>query len=638
MENQAPLQTRFYSFGAFCLDVHRLLLLSKEGKALPLAPRSIRTLSLLVQNPGVDLTKEYVMDQIWPDTAVEENNLTVIISALRKTLGEDPEQHQYIVTIPGKGYRFVADVIENAEPPAKAAALGTATTVLIESRKPADAVPLPKPPRSRTRILACGAAAVVLISALFAYLAMKGRTAAANTTHTLAVLPFQSDGFGSDDEYLALGMADALVARLRNIRHLLVRPTEDALAYRNSTYDPRDAGRALNVGTLVLGSVHKSDANVDVNVKLVRTSDAAVLWSAEFKGEINDLLSIQNRMANQIASAVTLTPKPEQKEKGSVNYSQNPEAYQLYLHGEYFLTHKLHSSGEYTLDKAVEYFNLAIEKDQHFALAYAGLADAYNKLSWYLPPDQSFAKAEAAAKKALALDPNLAAAYRSLAIAMRVYEWDFGGADAAFRRSIELNPNDSTTYRWHAEELLMMGRNQEAAEEWRRAQQLDPFSTLPDTLGLLYFYSRDYRDAFLEMQGKQDVDPDVFWYLAWIYNFHLPDLGIAAPQHAPSPAPANHVLTNCELSYANVVRANRENITSCIKSLEKDGFTPYISPYDIALLYIAKRDKKSAFYWLERARKAHSFELCYVKVDPRLDDLRADARFNNLLEKMGLNR
>jgi TolB-like protein len=467
---------------------------------------------------------------------------------------------------------------------------------------------------------------------------MKRRAAAANTTHTLAVLPFQSEGFGSDDQYIALGMADALVARLRNTRNLFVRPTEDVLAYRDGAYDPRDAGRALNVGTLVLGSLHKSGNDIDANVKLVRVSDAAVLWSAEFTGETNDLLSIQNRIVNQIAYAVTLKPRQQQNEKDAVHYSQNPEAYQLYLHGEYFLTRKSHISGEDSLNMAVDYFERATEKDPNFALAYAGLADAYNKLSWYLPADQSFRKAEAAAHRALALDPNLAYAYRSLAAAKQLYEWDLKGADAAFRRSIELNPNDATAYSWHADELLTMGKNQEAAEEWRHAQQLDPFSTISNTQDHLYFYSRDYKDAFWEMQGKQDVDPEVFWYLAWIYNYHLPELGSGARLHPPTPVNANPLLIDCQVAYGNAMRANPDGIEPCVKSFEKNAHTPYISPFKIALLYIAIKDKDSAFYWLEQARGAHSLDLCYLKVDPRVDDLRADARFNNLLEEVGLNR
>ena len=631
-------QTRFYSFGPFCLDAHRLLLLNNDGKALPLAPRFIRTLSLLVQNQGVDLTKEYLMDQLWPKTAVEENNLTVIISTLRKSLGEDAQQHQYIVTIPGKGYRFVADVIETVEPPAKSAALATAsTTVLIESRKPAHELPPAKQLRSRSRVVTIGAAAVLLVSALLGYLIFKNsRTTTANTTHALAVLPFQLDGFGSDGEYLEFGMADALVSRLRNIPDLSVRPTEDVLAFSNSKYDPRDAGHALNVGTLVLGSLHKSGNNIDVDVKLVRVSDAAVLWSAEFKGETNQLLSIQNRIANQVASAVTLRPAP--KERVAVRYSQNPEAYDLYLRGEYFLTQRSHTDVEYDLYKAVEFFNQAIEKDQNFALAYAALADAYNKLSWYLPADQSLAKAKAAAQRALILDPNLAPAYRALAVAIQVYDWDLRGADAAFRRSIELDPNDPVTHIWRADELVAMGKNDEAVEEWQRVQKLDPFSTLSDTLGLVYFYSRDYRDAFLEMKGKQDADPDVFWYLAWIHNYHLPELGSTARQQAPTPGNASPLLKDCQVAYANAMRANPEGIRPCIKSLQKDAPTPYVSPFKIALLYIAIKDNDSAFYWLEQARRAHSLDLCYLKVDPRVDDLRADARFNKLLEEIGQNR
>jgi DNA-binding winged helix-turn-helix (wHTH) protein/TolB-like protein len=641
VENVAPLQTpsRFYSFGPFCLDVHRSLLLNKDGKVLPLAPRFIRTLSLLVQNHAVDLTKEYLMDQLWPDTAVEENNLTVIISALRKALGEDPEQHEYIVTIPGKGYRFVADVVGTVEQPAKAAASRTATTVLIESRNQMDDSRPEKVSDSRGRFVAVAAGAVLLVSVLLGYWATKKSTKAnANAAQTVAVLPFQSDGFGADEDYLALGMADALVARLRGVRSVIVRRTDDVLPYRDSASDLREAGRALKVSTLVLGSIHKSAANINVNVKLVRVSDAAVLWSAEFKGEINELLAIQNRIADQIASAVTLRPRTEEKENAAVRYSHNPEAYQLYLHGEYFLTHRSRSGAEYDLTKAVEYFQAALAKDQDFALAYSGLADAYNKLSWYFPANESFGKAESAAQRALTLDPSLAAAYRSLAVAKQAYEWDFSGADAAYRRSIALDPNDSITHRWHADELLAMGRNQQAAEEWQRAQQLDSFSTMYDTLGHVYFYSRQYRNAFFEMQGKQDVDPDVFWYLAWIYNFHLPELGSAAAQHMPTPASANRLLEDCELIYAAAERANPKSIKSCLKSLRKGANTPDISPYRIALLYVAIKDKDSAFYWLDRARQAHIWDVSYVKVDPRLDDLRADDRFKNLLENMGLNR
>jgi len=573
------------------------------------------------------------MDQLWPDTAVEENNLTVIISALRKTLGEDHEQHQYIVTIPGTGYRFVAEVIGSSEQPATK----NATTVLVEKPKSHDA--LARTSTSRKPGILVGAVLLLLMAIPLTYWAMKGwPTAKANAAQSIAVLPFQSAGFGSDDEYLALGMADALVARLRNVRNLFVRRTEDVLAYRDSKYEPREAGRALGVSAVVVGSVHKFDSDINVQVKVVRVSDAVVLWSAEFKGGINELLAIQNQISEQIASAVTRTPRTEEKQKIAVRYSRDPEAYQLYLHGQYFLTHRSRSGAEYDLNKAVTYFQQAVDKDEHFALAYAGLADAYNKLSWYLSAEDSYAKAEAAAQKAVTLDPDLPTAYRFLAVAKQGYEWDLNAADTAYRRSIELDPDDSITHRWHADVLLAMGRNQEAAEEWRRSNQLDPYSTVYDTLGRIYFFSRQYRDAFFEMQGKQDVDPDVFWYTAWIYGLHQNDLGGLAPKQVSAPMRADRQLTNCELAYANIGRASKEGIKSCLSSLQEGAATPDTSPYKIALLYVAIKDKDSAFYWLDRARQAHTWDLSYVKVDPRLDDLRADARFNDLLKRMGLNR
>ena len=638
MEKRPPSPSRFYSFGPFCLDNSRLLLLNSDGHRVPLAPRFTRALSLLVQNHGVDLTKEYLMDQLWPDTAVEENNLTVIISALRKALGEDPEQHCYIVTIPGQGYRFVAEVEATAEQPTRVLWRVPEAQATLPPEKESPYRVLQKFETFRKHGVWVSAAIIILAAALPGLWTVKGwMTARANTVHALAVLPFESEGFGSDDEYLALGMADALVARLHNIRRILVRPIGDVLAYRNSAYDPRNAGRTLGVSALVIGVVRKSGDRINVKVKLIRVSDAAVLWSEEFNGGIKDILAIQDRVADRVAYAVTLSPRKEERQDVARRNTKNPEAYQFYLHGQYFLTHRSRSDAQYDLNRAVGYFQQAVEKDQTFALAYAGLATAYNRLSWYLPAEDSFAKGEAAAQRALALDPSLAEAYRSLATIKQAYEWDFTGADAAYRRSIELDPEDAMTHRAYAEELLAVGRNQEAENEWHKAQQLDPFSTLYDTLGQVYFYSRRYREAFFELQGKQETYPDAFWYLAWIYSFHQGELAGTAAQQISPPSMGVNQLADCEAAYAHAAIGNNNDVDSCLKSLQK-GATAPISPYKIALLYVALRDKDSAFYWLDRARQAHTWDLSYVKVDPRIDDLRADARFDALLQSMGLRQ
>jgi serine/threonine-protein kinase len=631
-QRHAPTSIRFYSFGSFCLD-GTCLVLYDHGEPVVLAPRFVRALLLFVQNRGVDLDKNYLMDQLWPDTAVEENNLTVIISGLRKAFGD--VRHKYIVTIPGRGYRFVADVAETSEQPA-----------LMDST----ATALPESPNQTKRLLLFFqrfdffrkemiwfAAGVVFILTFLVAWGLKGWiTAKANTVHTLAVLPFESVGFGSDDEYLGLGMADALAARLRNDRHIIVRPVEDVLPYRNQAYDPQSTGHVLEVNAILTGTVRKAGDQMDVSVRLLRTSDSGVLWSQDFTGEIKQILAMQDRIADRAASALTLNIRKEVKEKSTQQYSQNSEAYQLYLHGQYLLTQRSRLGADADLNQAVEYFQQALGKDARFAEAYAALATAYNRLSFYIPAENSLAKAEGAAEKALSIDGNLAEAYRALAVAKQTYDWDFKAADAAYRRAIELNSEDPVTHRWYVDELLAVGRNQEALNEWNKARELDPFSSIYDTLGHVYFYSRRYREAFLELQGKQDVDSDAFWMLAWLYRFHREDLGDA---HAPRPSVSvktKSLPSICELAYVNTAKTTRTSLESCFKSLQKGATASEISPYNMALLYTGLKDNDTAFYWLNRARQAHTWDLMYAKVDPRLDELRSDSRFNTLLHSMGL--
>ena len=277
-----------------------------------------------------------------------------------------------------------------------------------------------------------------------------------------------------------------------------------------------------------------------------------------------------------------------------------------------------------------------MEKDPQFARAYAALANCYNRLSWYVPAEDSFAKAEAAAQKALSLDPNLPEAYRSLAVAKQAYEWDLAGADAAYRRSIELDPDDPITHRWYADELLAAGRNQEAENEALRARELDPSFTLYDTLAHVYFYSRRYKKAFAEFQGKHDVDRDVFWYVVWIYGSHRQELQTNNPTKISDPVGLESQPTICELAYADAMKGKTYRVDACLKSRNKAPNIVSDSSYDIAVLYAALGDNEKAFYWLNRARQEHAWDFSYVKVDPRLDSLHRDSRFDALINSMGL--
>lgn len=637
MEQASRQRSRFYSFGPFCLDASRLLLL-KDGEPLSLAPRFFRVLSLLVQNHGRDLDKEYLIDRVWPDTAVQENNLTIIISGLRKILGDDLGRHRYIVTIPGHGYRFVAEVDEQPTAPlsatfAQSNSRGLTTTQLGDSVLPRGWKAV-----SQKRHLWLSLATLCTLSLILGIWAAKTRTTAkADALRTMAVLPFESIGFGSEDEYLGFGMADALSARLRNYEQILVRSATEALASQPSGYDAISVGRMLNVNVLLAGSVNKIGDRIDVNVRLLHAADGSVLWSERFSGQTKQILTIQERVAEGVASALTQNRNAFQRRDAVQHYTRDLEAYEMYLHGQYFLNHRSRYSAEEDFERAIEYFQHAIDRDQHFAVAYASLATAYNRMSQYLTAEDSWAKAEAAAQTALTIDRDLPEAYRALAVAKQEYDWNFDAADAAYRHSLELDPEDTVTHRWYADELVAMGRVQDAENEWRKAQQLDPYSSLYDTLGHLYFYSRRYREAFAQFEGKQDVDPDAFWYLAWMYQFHRGELATTADGFRPSLlAFGPRRRSACDAAYAESPALNDNVVQLCLRSVQKGASTPYVSPYKIALLYVALDDRNKAFYWLDRARRAHSWDLIYIKVDPRIDALRADARFDALLGRMNL--
>jgi len=631
-----------YRFDSFCLDASRQLL-HKNGEQIPLAPRFIRALLLLVQNQGMDLDKDYLVGQLWPDTAVEENNLTVIISALRKVFGESPENHKYIVTLPGRGYRFVAEVTESWDqlpdaPQPAPTGRADATETKLGNTNSETSRHGSNPVESRLFWVWIGAAAGVLIVTLSLFWHVGRWThVEAQGVPSIAVLPFQPLGFGSDDDYLGLGMTDALITRLHNLRHIVVRPTSDVLKYQTSAYDPRTAGRALDVFSLLAGTVQKSGDKISVSVKLLRVKDAMVLWSEEFSGSAADILTIQDRIADDVVRALTLGRKIEEKQNFRKRFTSNPEAYQLYLRGQYFLNQRSHYSHRDSLDKAVGYFRQAAEKDPEFALAYSALANCYDRLNWYVPAESSYAKAEAAAQKALSIDDGLAEAYRSLAIARQFYDYDFPGAEAAFRRSIELDPEDPKAHRWYADELVAMGRGREAENEVRKAQELDPSTAVFGTLGYVHFYSHRYKEAFLELQGARDVDPNTLWYLIWIDKSQKEELKGRGLDLADAHS-AEKQVNVCELAYAEALMGMKRRAKTCLQQLRQASVTPDVSPYNIAILYSALQDKEEAFFWLNRAREARASELIYLKVDPRVDNLRPDPRFDALLKAIGLPR
>ena len=633
-----------YSFGPFYFDIQRHLLYKKD-KLIQLPPRVLHMLSILVQNHGKDLSKDYLMDQLWPGIAVEENNLTVAMSALRKALGESPGQHMYVVTLPGRGYRFVAKVAERIEGQEIVAQPLLALPRVSESGEGERPLSLSIGERwpnvigawMKHRSMGIASAGLLVAILMASLAAFKLRTAEAEQPSAIAVLPFKQTLAHGDDAYLGLGMADALVTRLGAIRQVAVRPISSVLRYYNSPYDPQIVGRSLNVSAVVDGTIERDGDAVRVSVRLLRVSDAHLLWSYEFLGKFPEIFAFQDDIAQQVTQALTLRLDDEEKRHLIKHYTANTEAYQLYLRGRFFWNKRTPES----IRRAIGYFQQAVAKDPNFALAYSGLADCYNLSAYYsdIPATEAFPKAEEAAQKALSIDSTLAEAYNSLALVRVDYKWDFAGAEVAYRRAIDLNPEYSTAHQWYAEYLIAMGRQEEARREIRRAQQLDPLSLIDNaTMGEIEFFARNYDQASAQLHATLDLDQRFWpaqWFLGWTYEGQGKNReALETLENAQSISPDDAQILS-ELAYAYAVNGTRQRAEECIKGLEKNPNKLRAYSYTIALVYSALGDKEAAFEWLSRAVQNRSWMLIYAKVDPRMDGLRSDPRFGKILNGVG---
>lgn len=604
MSDKASSPHRCYCFGPFRLDT-RHQQLYQDDRPLELPRRLVRTLQLLVENHGKDLEKTYLMEQLWPATVVEEKNLTIIISRLRKVLGDGVEHQKYILTNPGRGYRFVAEVME--------------TVPDTRARQPLG-----------WRV---GLVALILLLALLAVYAWNKDRA----SQSIAVLPFQTLGAEPDDGYLGLGMADGLIARLRNIRDVVVQPTAAVAKYQGTARDPLALGKELHVVSLLNGSVQRTGHQVWLRVKLLRVKDGAVLWAHDYHGKFADILTLQDQIADQATRALALKLDGAEQQSIRRHYTDSSDAYQAYIGGRSYCRPAV---PERLPERGISYFQQAIAQDPQFALAYAGLAACYAQLaraSGKSSAAEFFRQAEWAARRALEIDGTLPEAYLPLAIAKAYYDWDFPAAETAFRRGIGLDPQDSAKHTEYTEFLISQGRFQEAEREANRAAELDPFSLEASwEISNIYFYGRRYREAAGRWEKDREFNLDeALWYLGWIYasqgrQIPLIDDVIKAQATAPKKA-----VFTAGVAYLYALQGMKPLAESYLRKLSQ--YPDEADDYQISLIYLALGDKDRAFQFLDRAREDRSADIIFVKVDPRLDSLRADPRFNDLVRSVHLN-
>lgn len=657
-----PATQNPYLFGEFQLDPLRRVLL-RNGQAVALNPKAVEVLLALVERRAEVVSKDKLLSEVWPDQIVEENNLTVHISALRKALGETKGARQFIVTIPGRGYRFVASVRMDREDELDVAILErTRAQIVIEEddtdeeshhpevkREPEEKALTPSPGLGARRRLSsispaalavCAIGAVGLIVALsYAWISSPRQKAPARATvKSIAVLPFKPLLAGSRDESLEMGLTDTLITKLNSTRQIIVRPISSVRRYTDLEQDAVTAGRELKVESVLEGTIHSAGERTRVTARLVRIDDGATLWAETFDEKSTDIFAVQNLISQRMIASLKLPLSGEEQIHLAKHYTENAEAYQLYLKGRYFWN-KITPEG---FQKSLEYYQQAIERDPDYALAYVGIADSYNLLGSYgvLPLRESHPKARTAALKALEIDDDLAEAHNSLAAIIADYYWDWPEAEKHFKRAIELNPNYSVARYWYSQYLQRMGRLDEAVIEAKRAQALDPVSHNANAhVGIALYRARRYDEAIEHLHKALEMDAnalDAHIFLGFAYIQHRKhEAAIAEFQRAVTLSGRNPSLLGL-LGYGYAVAGKRGEAQAILKELEELQTRRHVSSLEIALIYIGLEDRDHAFTWLEKAYRERAWMLGFLKVEPIFDSLRSEQRFTELMRRVSL--
>jgi len=455
---------------------------------------------------------------------------------------------------------------------------------------------------------------------------------------SIAVLPLKPLNLGSEDNYLGLGLADALITRLSTLGRINVRSVGEIAKYNGLTEDPLAAGRELRVDSVLDGNIQRVGDRMRVTVRLLSVENSSVLWAAQFDANFTDIFSLEDSVAQQGAAALLQELTGAEKQRLTKHYSPNIEAYDDYLKARFFLVDR-HAEG---LRKAIDYLQQAIDKDPGYAQAYAGLADCYALQGFYgfLSPSQSYPKAKAAAMKALQIDETVAEAHASLLSIKTDYDWDWLGAEREFKRAIELNPNYPPAYQWYGFDLLVMGRQGEAMAAMRRALDLDPVSPTVNISQAWFFYlTRQYNKSVEQCLRTLELHPNfcvAHQMLGLTYDVQG-ELGqaIVELQKAKALSPGN-LITVAALGHAYAASGRGDEAQKMLDELGLSSGDSTPLPYYVAAIYVALNRNEEALRWLERAYQERSNWLIYLKLDPRFDRLRSERRFADLARRIGL--
>ncbi len=570
-------EKHLYEFGPFRIEQGERLL-RRGTEVIPLAPKAIETLLVLASSGGRVVEKEELIQRVWPDTFVEEGGLARNISLLRRVLGEGPADHQYIETIPRRGYRFVAPVSEASQEQAPAG--------------------------------------------------------------SLAVLPLANLSNDPAQDFFADGMTDELISYLMKLEALRVSSRTSVMAYKGVSKPLRQIAQELDARWVVEGTVLHFAGRVRNTARLIEGVTEKHLWAETYEKDMRDVLALQSAVAGDIARAIRVKVSSPEKARLAQFRPVNPEAYQDYLRGRYFWNNRtadgLKRAREY-FRQAIAKDPTYAPAHSGLADAYAVLGSTGYDV---MPPREAMPLAKAAAANALQIDDALAEAHAALGYVTLVYDWDWRGAERALRRAIELNPGYASAHQWQGELLMGLNRPEEATQAFRRALDLDPLS-IPCNLGLgwSYYFSHQYDLAIEQYRKTLEIAPNVPMALYGLgLSYHhkrLPEQGSIEFERALTffRGEAAAVML---MGVAHALAGNCESAVKDLAELHELSRQKYVPAVYSAFIYVALNDLDHAFDYLHKACDERSSYMIFLNVQPSFESLRSDPRYPDLIQRVGL--
>jgi TolB-like protein/DNA-binding winged helix-turn-helix (wHTH) protein/Flp pilus assembly protein TadD len=621
-----------YTFGEFRLD-SRSRVLFRSGELVALYPKAIDVLMFLVEKHGNVATKEELLERVWTGTFVEESTLTRSVSVLRKALGDTPEGHSYILTVPKRGYRFVAAVSEETADEGSISP-SLAKPIPEHSRPSAPSAPVRK---WQSALIVGGVLSVLLAGGSWLYRSRFRPRQVPPARIMVVVLPVQNLTGNADREYISDGLTEEIIAQLGRINpeRLGVIARTSAMTYKHSPKTVSQIGADLHVEYVIESSLRQSGDRLRITAQLIRVNDQTHLWSQDYDRALRDLVTLQDDLANAIATRIRLELAAASHQPLPSAHSTNPDAYLAYLEGRFYWNQRSVPA----LERAIVHLRQATQLDTNYALAYSGLADAYCSLGVIgdVAAGEVFPKARIAAERALALDSSLAEAHTSLAYVKFSYDWDWNGAEVEFKRAIALNPNYATAHQWYGQFLRLMGREKEAIAEGEKSQNLDPLSLIINVeAGLPYFYLHRDDEALQHFRKALEMEP----------NFALAhhDIGWVLESEGKYPQAIEEFERAVQISdvaalwsslgHAYGMAGRKQDAIRVLHRLEELSKKHYVAPTYESTVYLGLGEYDRAMDLLEKSYDERCWGMLWFRIGHNLAPLRGTPRFEKLLGKM----